>query len=348
MAQVTNSFFPSFNCYFESEKIFPLIVEPRFELQKDFFLYANGRCTEIASAVKAYGAVVFRNFNIDKDNFSQAFQAAMGYPPQKYKGDTPRDEINFNVYKSTAVANGRAIPLHQEVSGGARSDMPKYISFFCVTPPAPGTGRTLLGSAKEVTEIVKKQMPELWQAMTKYQLTYTSRYMPKGHPITQWIQWLNPSHATIEKRFGTENKEAVEAQCRQEGLSCTWDNGWAVIKRSGVPATIDIDGATLFCNQIHVDKFNAKLVGGGLNYTASTILYPQQSCLQFDVEFEGGPKITAQQASQLLAILETHEVSIDWKQGDLLLVDNFAMMHGKTPHEGPREIIVAMGGAEHG
>lgn len=97
---------------------------PRSEV--DLITWAQRNQRMIAKAIKEFGAIVFSGFNLTKENFSEAFTAITGKPPQVYKGDTPRDEVSFQVYKSTAVANGHTIPLHQEVSGGCRKDLPKY------------------------------------------------------------------------------------------------------------------------------------------------------------------------------------------------------------------------------
>ena len=343
MAVAVNLFSDDICVCIQERKNSPLIVYPRSTI--NFIQWSQEHQQEVAEAIKQYGVIVFSGFGLTKENFHDALTAATGMPPQIYKGDTPRNEVGSNIYQSTAVAGGQTIPLHQEVSAGDRRDMPQYISFFCVTPPEKGTGQTLVGNAKNVSLAIQAAMPDLWKCMSTHTLTYTARYLPKDSLRTRWIQWLNPSHATIEKRFGTEKKEEVEKKCRQEGLTCRWDGGWAVVSRSNVPATINREGVTLFCNQIHVDRFNPKLCGGWLNYIfARLFLYPTSGSMQFDVEFDDGTQISRNDASKLLSILEEHQVGRDWKKGDLMILDNVATMHAKTSHTGNREILVAMNG----
>jgi hypothetical protein len=333
-----------FECNFEGRMHSPLVVSPLIEI--DLTTWAGKNQLSIAKAIKEFGAIVFSGFQLTKENFPEAFTAITGMPPQIYKGDTPRDEAGFQVYKSTAVADGHTIPLHQEVSGGRRTDMPKYISFFCETPPEKGTGQTQVGNAKRISKEIQAVMPTLWKQMTTKTLTYTARYLPKNSWYTKWIRWLNPSQATIEKRFGTENKAEVEAKCRQEGLTCEWDGEWAVISRKGIPATIDRDGESLFCNQIHVDKLSPKLCGGWINYIfARILLYPTARTMQFDTKFDDGTQISQSEASTLLTILEKHREGRNWKKGDLMVLDNATTMHAKTSHVGKRDILVAMSGS---
>lgn len=339
------NYFPTdiFHCYLEENTTAPLVVSPHSS-ELDLMDWLQSNQLKIAKAIKEFGAIVFSGFNLTKDNFSDAFTAITGMLPATYKGDTPRDMISPQIYKSTAVADGHTIPLHQEVSAGDRNDMPKYISFFCVTAPQEGTGQTLVGNAKRISEKIQATMPHLWEQMTTKNLTYTARYLPTNSWRTQWIRWLNPSHATIEKRFGTENRKEIEEKCQQEGLICEWDGEWAVISRKGVPATVtDDNGDVVFCNQIHVDKLNPKLCGGWLNYIlARILLYPTSRSMQFDVQFDDGTQISRADASTLLTILEEHQEGRDWKKGDLMVLDNATTMHAKTRHIGQREILVAM------
>lgn len=340
------TYFPkdSFDCYFEEKTKSPLIVSPNIASANskfNFLTWARENQQAVAKAIKEFGAIVFSGFNLD---FHAAFSALTGGAPQAYKGDTPRDEVSYQIYHSTAVANAHSIPLHQEVSGGRRSDMPKYIAFFCVTPPEQGTGQTLVGNVSQVSKKIQSLMPDLWSCMTSKTLTYTARYLPKNSWRTNWIRWFNPSHATIEKRFGTENRKEVEDKCKEEGLTCEWDGDWAVISRKGVPATIDYNGETLFCNQIHLDRLSPKLCGGWINYIfARILLYPTKRSMQFDVQFDDETQISRRDVSTLLTILQEHQEGRDWKKGDLMLLDNISTMHAKASHIGKREILVAMG-----
>lgn len=346
MRTVQQPYFPNDNfvCYVEEKTNSPLVVSPRSEF--DLITWARNHQQSVAKAIREFGAIVFSGFNLTKENFRDAFTAITGTPPQIYKGHTPRDEVGSKIYKSTAIANSHTIPLHQEVSYEPRRNMPQRIVFFCVTPPELGTGQTLVGNVKDISKRIQALMPELWQNMTTKTLTYTARYLPKDDWRTKWIRWLNPSHATIEKMFGTEKREEVEEKCRKEGLTCEWDGEWAVISRKGVPATINVDGETLFCNQIHLDRFNPKLCGGWFNYIiARILLYPTSRSMQYDVKFDDGTKISRSDAGTLLSILKEHQQGRNWKKGDLMVLDNVTTMHAKTAHVGQREILVAMCGS---
>lgn len=350
MNPIQQSYFPKeqFNCTFEQKTKSPLVVSPVGEI--DLVDWATKNQVNMAKAIHEYGAIAFSGFNLTKENFSKAFTAITGTAPEVYKGDTPREEVFPLVYKSTI---GDKIPLHQEVAGGYRKNMPKYLSFFCEKSPTEGTGQTLVGNVKEITEEIKTTLPDLWKKLSTQNLTYTARYLPKVTEfwrISFWrirlIQLLNRSHATIEKRFGTEDKEKIKKICEEQGLTCDWDGGWLVITRKGVPATIEHEGNTLFCNAIHLDKISPKLCGGWIKYMfARLLLYPTSLSMQFDVKFDDGTKICHKDTAALMEIFKKHQQARDWKKGDILLLDNLGCMHGKNTTKGDREILVAMSGS---
>jgi alpha-ketoglutarate-dependent taurine dioxygenase len=37
-----------------------------------------------------------------------------------------------------------------------------------------------------------------------------------------------------------------------------------------------------------------------------------------------------------------HAVNVDWRPGDVLLIDNVLVAHGRRPFEGSRRVLVAM------
>jgi alpha-ketoglutarate-dependent taurine dioxygenase len=335
-------------CSFNPETYPALIVSPRVS-DMDSMEWARNHQEEIAQAVDTYGGILFNGFRISKEDFREFYTLAAGQEPESYQGDTPRPEVEDKIYISTVVANGSAIPPHQEDSANHSGYLEK-IGFCCLNPPKPGTGQTRIADAKAVSLAIEERMPDLWQRMTTTTLTYTCRYLPKDSWRTRWIRWLNPSHATIEQRFDTDNKEAIANKCREEGLQHHWDGDWLVVERSGVPATIDIEGVTVFFNQIYLDRLNPELCGGWFFYLlARILLYPTSRSMQFDVKFDDGLVFSRSEASDLLKLIKQFEKGIDWEAGDVLILNNLKTMHAKSPHkdeseENKRQIIVAMSG----
>lgn len=339
-------YFPSaiFKCTFETAELKPLVVEPESSMTfNDFNSWVVVNKKTLQQALQEHGAIVFRGFEITEKNFPTVFKSFTGNEPKPYQGDTPRDQVGPNVYRSTAIADGHKLPLHQEVSNGSRANMPKNIAFYCCTPPLPGRGgQTTLGDAKSITDQLKEK--DLWKHFTQKSFTYVSRYLPDNTLHTRWIKTLNPSHATVKEQFKTDNNHEIAQKCQQDGTSCKWKNGVAIITRPNIPATIDVNGEELFCNQAHVNKLTPSLCGSAFNYwMARALLYQTEDSTQFDIRYDTGHPFSKDVAERVLAILQQHEIVRDWKcAGEVLFIHNHTTMHGKRPHEGSRSIITAM------
>lgn len=331
-----------FHCYFDEKGNLPLVVSPHF--QDNSNLIDLSKQINVARAIKEFGAIVFSGFNITEENFLETVQALTGKLP-KSSTDSTREEVRPHVYKSTVVADSHSIPLHQEDAADFRNNMPGTINFLCVEPPKNGAGHTLVGNARIISQKIQETMPEFWQRMQSDTLTYTARYLPTNSWRTRWIRLLNPSHATIQERFGTEDHREVEEQCVKEKLTCKWDGDWAVVTRSGIPAVISVGDESLYCNQIHLNKFSPALCGGWIKYIfARILLYLTTRTMQYDVKFDHGPEINRKDAGKLIEIFKHYQVGRDWKKGDLMMIDNATTMHGKSPHKGKRVIRVTMTG----
>jgi alpha-ketoglutarate-dependent taurine dioxygenase len=55
-----------------------------------------------------------------------------------------------------------------------------------------------------------------------------------------------------------------------------------------------------------------------------------------------GEAITLAQVRTINEAVDSATVRFKWKRGDMLLVDNFQVTHGRMPFRGERRILVAM------
>lgn len=338
----------------ETRTGYPIIISPACGTSIDLVTWAEGHQQELLNAIHNVGALLFRGFQITEERIPEAFQAAFAIAPTEYLGDTPKERLSDKapIYKSSALAPRVHLPLHQEASSSNRY-MPLIQTFFCAIPPEPGTGRTTLGDTRSITEDYIRTSPDRWARMQSTTLTYEARYLPQEtcfqNLSTKWTKLLNPSHATIFQRFGTVDKEEVEAECSKQGLAYHWEwSGALLVSKRNVPATIVHNGTTLLCNQLYT-TINPKLCGGWGSYLAArTLLYPLS--LQLNAIWDDTQAgITNADAASMLEVLERHEEGIDWQEGDWLCLNNITFMHGKTPHsdEGnkqPRRIVSVLGG----
>ena len=58
--------------------------------------------------------------------------------------------------------------------------------------------------------------------------------------------------------------------------------------------------------------------------------------------FGDGSAIPLQYLDVIRATTRKLQVTFDWRRGDLLMVDNMLLAHGRMPFSGERKILVAM------
>ncbi len=66
-----------------------------------------------------------------------------------------------------------------------------------------------------------------------------------------------------------------------------------------------------------------------------------------NVYFGDGSPIPDAELDAVRAVLDAEKVSFPWQAGDVLMLDNMLIMHGREPYAGPRKVVVAMAEA-HG
>lgn len=64
--------------------------------------------------------------------------------------------------------------------------------------------------------------------------------------------------------------------------------------------------------------------------------------LPYDTCFGDGTPISAQAVETIRAAIEAETDRFSWREGDVLMIDNMAVGHGRAPYTGERRILVAM------
>jgi hypothetical protein len=98
-----------------------------------------------------------------------------------------------------------------------------------------------------------------------------------------------------------------------------------------------VTGADLWFNQAHL--FHTSALPADVR---ASMLDLDPSQLPRQAYYGDGEPIEDSTLDEVRAALEAEIVREPWERGDVLLIDNMLVSHGRDPYEGPRRILVAM------
>jgi hypothetical protein len=108
------------------------------------------------------------------------------------------------------------------------------------------------------------------------------------------------------------------------------------------PATVKhpVTAAEVWFNQ--ADQWHPAGLGGETSKELYDILSPDE--FPQYVTLADGTPIPDAYIEQILNRGLENAVDVDWRTGDVLLIDNVLTAHGRRPFEGTRRVLVAMSG----
>ncbi|MET9666782.1 TauD/TfdA family dioxygenase [Streptomyces sp. NPDC006475] len=270
----------------------------------------------------ARGAVLFRGFAIAGS--AEFHEVVAAWSPQLLNytyGSTPRSRAETaGVYTSTEYPADQTIPQHNEMAYARM--WPKHLWFYCETAAAEG-GATPLADSRRIAARID---PAVVRSFAERGVRYVRNY-GTGFDLT-WQQ-----------AFETDSREEVEALCRTQGIEFTW-HGTDRLRTSQVcQAVIEHPQtrAQLWFNQAHL--FHTSALAPEV---CAELLEGDPSDIPRQVYYGDGEPIADSVLDEVRAAYISETVRELWQSGDVLLIDNMLVSHGRDPYVGPRRVLVAM------
>nr|WP_255636078.1 TauD/TfdA family dioxygenase [Azospirillum sp. 412522] len=269
------------------------------------------------------GAILFRGFDVLGEQPFQAFAAAFGDPLLEYRfGSTPRTDLGDGVYTSTEYPAHQVIPLHNEQS--YTRAWPLRLWFHCVIPAEEG-GETPIADSRI---IYNRLDPALRSRFAEKRLCYSRNY---GGGLD--VPW--------QKVFGTDDRAAVEAYCRDNGVQCEWKPDGDLRTRQVVQAVADhpLTGEPLWFNQAHL--FHVSNLDPVVQEALMSIAGDPWN-LPRNVFYGDGTPLEASALDEIRGVLDACTIAFPWQAGDVLMLDNMLFAHARSTFKGKRKVLVAM------
>lgn len=293
---------------------------------EDYIQWYQSNKEMLSSYMLEKGGVLINGIDITS---LEKFTTVMDATTEKFldyvDGNSPRTKLSGKVYTSTEYDKKFSITLHNELSYSHR--YPSNIYFCCIIA-APVGGETPIADCREV---LKAMDPELVKAVKERKVKYI-RNLHGG-------KGMGPSW---QDTFETTDKDAVEKFCKETQTEFEWkaDGGIKLIQlRDGV-ISHPVTGEEVWFNQI--DQFHPSHLDPDI-YEIMMVLYAgKEDELPMNVTFGDDTPVTAEMVKLIGATVDNTAVAKRWQQGDLLLLDNILVSHGRKPYEGDRKVLVSM------
>ena len=309
--------------------VFPLVVSGHAVEQGSMENGTGAACAwvvarrdDLDTLLSVHGAILFRGFPLRTVDDFDAFVRAFDYPNFRYR-DSLSNAVRVNRTERVFTANEAPpdveIFMHHEMA--QTPVYPSRLFFFCETP-AEEAGSTPLCRSDLLWQRIKSELPEFAAAAEARGLLYTN-VMPEEDDASsgQGRSW--------KSTFMVETRAEAEARLRELGYRWEWrEDGSLRATTPTLPAvrTLD-DGRQSFFNQL-IAAFRGW--SDSRNDPTKSITFGDAAPLDKDI---------------VLAVCDMADEAtfeIPWEAGDVALVDNYLVMHGRRPFRGTRRVLASL------
>ncbi|HZI04553.1 MAG TPA: TauD/TfdA family dioxygenase, partial [Archangium sp.] len=170
---------------------------------------------------------------------------------------------------------------------------------------------------------------EVRQRFTDQGVMYVRNYRGGGDLDLSW-----------QAAFQTQDKAEVARYCEREGIHYEWrGEDWLCTRQvCQAVARHPETGEEVWFNQAHL--FHISSLAPEAREALTTLMRPED--LPRNAYHGDGSPLEDETLAEVREAFRKAQVSFPWQAGDVLLVDNMKVAHGRAPFEGPRRVVVAM------
>lgn len=299
----------------------PLIIRPAIE-GINLLDWADHQRDMIEALLLKHGGLLFRGFPISgAEHFDRFMATGVGHLLEYRERSSPRSQVAGNIYTSTDHPPDQSIFLHNENSYS--HTWPLRIGFHCITAAQHG-GETPIADCRRIFQLID---PAIRARFQEKKILYVRNF---GDGLG--LPW--------QTVFQTENTAIVEEYCRKASIRFEWKDGGrlrtykvgrAIAKHPSTGEMIWFNHATFF----HVSTLPPDIRDGLLSTLG-------EEHLPTNTYYGDGSPIEPEVLEQLRTIYHEETVSFPWEEGDVLVLDNMLVAHGRAPYVGARKVVVAM------
>ena len=306
----------------------------------------------VDEALFQYGAILLRgSASGEAEEFERIAKSLTPGLKNDYLGTSPRDAVTEFVHNASELPDYYPIPQHCEMSFVA--EPPSRLLFSChVAPAAPG-GETPIADFRRMLDDLDPNVRERFKRLgVRIVRNYRSSEARAAGPFQ-----LKPWDAL----FGTADRDEIEQICAENEFSAQWLEGdrLRLIHFQAATRPHPVDGREVWFN--HSQVFHPSQAKGeyrriakrydGLRMRALALFASALSAIEkatsgedglaMNCTFGDGSPISFAEMEAVRDAIWKNMRAVPWERGDILLLDNFRVAHGRMPYRGPRQIHVA-------
>ncbi len=292
---------------------------------QDLLSWLPSATATLHAELATHGAILLRGFACDDiaAGLSTTLEALGGQLLPYEEQSSPRTPLGRGLYTSTEYPQDQEIFFHNESSYAAR--FPGLLGFACAAPADHG-GETALIDVRSVHDRLPVPVRERFG---RDGVLYVRRHAPG-----LGIDWRNA--------YGTRDRDEVIRRLVADGYAASWNHDTLEVSRIG-PAVIEhpATGRRSWFN--HAAFFHVTTLPPAL--AAALLAELGENGLPGQTYHGDGTPIASEALDVIRAGYREAAVWHGWRRGDVLLIDNLSVAHGRAPFEGKRSILVGMAGA---
>lgn len=269
-----------------------------------------------------HGAILFRGLPVQSDKDFDSVIASFGLKNFTYAeslSNAVRRNRTERVFTANEAPATVSIYLHHEMA--QTPVYPSKLFFYCEQAASSG-GATPLCRSDILLQRLEQQAPEFVAACRAKGVRYSNVMPDADDPESgQGRSWRST--------LSTDEKAIAEAKLKKLGYEWQWlDQDSLSVTTAVLPAVKKTEsGREVFFNQLIAAFRGWKDV---------------RNTGERSIRFGDDSPISTEAMAQAIQLGDELSFDIPWQTGDVALVDNFLVMHGRRPFEGQRRILASL------
>jgi hypothetical protein len=292
------------------------------ERDGDMRVWVKTHHDAITFALNACGALLIRGGRMSEAIFKDIVHDLSDDPLRYMYRSTPRTDIGAGIFTATEYPAGLDIPQHNE--NAYQREWPLRILFYCERPADGGGGQTPIANVVNVSRRIDRAV---WSRFAEKQVMYIRNFRPDIDLPWQTV-------------FQTTSRAEVEAYCRAHDIAFEWTSGGNLRTKQVCQAVArhPRKGMLLWFNQAHL--FHPSALEPATRQLMRE-MFPEEDFPR-NATYGDGSSIAEADLQHIREAFAKETVMFPWRTGDLLLLDNMLVSHGRKSYKGTRRVLVAM------